>query len=124
MTGESGKRYLVVSFVAATAVMILAIVPAVEYSRTYHRQAAYHFDSASYRWQAVDAFRELQSRGLGASVGRILRRKDALDQLLRLLVMPRSLTLRYGHLFIALPFLWLFLFLLSGYVLNRTGSPS
>jgi hypothetical protein len=123
MTGESGRRYLVVSFVAATAVMILAAVPAVEYSRTYHQLAAYHFDSASYRWQAVDAFRELQSRGLGASVGRILRRKDALDQLLRLLVMPRSLTLRYGHLFVALPFLWLFLFLLSGYVLNRTGSP-
>lgn len=123
MTRVLGRRNLFASFVIATAVTILAAIPAAEYSRTYHKQAAYHFDSASYRWQAVDLFRELQARGLAVSFRRAFHRKDALDQSLRLLIVPWSLTLRYGHLFVALPFLWLFLFLLSGYVLEPSGSP-
>jgi hypothetical protein len=106
----------------ATAVTALAAGSAVEYSRIYHRYAAYHFDSVGYRWGAVETYRNLELRGLRVALAGALTLKDPLDICLRVLIASPSLTQRYGHLVTALPFLWLFLFLLAGFAFARTGS--
>src|SRR5260221_3390602 len=111
------------STLVAGVVVALAVVPAVEYSRCYHQQAAYHWDAAGYRWGAVETYRALRARGVVPVVGGLLRgAKDSLDVSLRVITVPKSLTHRYGHLVTAVPILWLFLFLLASYVLGRTGS--
>jgi hypothetical protein len=119
---ENRTRHALTCALFATAVTALAAGPALEYSRIYYEHAAYHFDSSAYRWGAVATYRSLQSHGLGAALAGALHGKDSLDVVLRLLVAPSSLTQLYGHLVVALPFLWLFLFLLAGLVLDRTGS--
>jgi hypothetical protein len=70
----------------------------------------------------VETYRNLELGGLSVALAGALTLKDPLDICLRVLTASPSLTQRYGHLVTALPFLGLFLFLLTGFVLARTGS--
>lgn len=89
---------------------------------SYHSQAPYHYDSAQYRFNSVEVHKVWQSSGRFAAARVTLRTKDGLDDLVRLLVWPDSLTSFQGHLVVQAPLMALFFFLLFWYCRNRGAS--
>ena len=106
----------------ALGVAALAGVAGVRLGREFYRGAPYHYDSAAYLWGNLTLDRQArESPVLEVAAGR-LRGKDALSPVLRLLVVPASLRQRFGHLWVALPCLALYVYLLVRYVASRGGS--
>lgn len=95
---------------------------AVKVSRDYYAIAPYHYDSASYRMQAVRLHETLKSKGMAHALRQSLQAKDSVDMTLRLILAPRFLLHPYGHLVVLLPFMSVFILLAGWYVFTRTNS--
>lgn len=91
-------------------------------ARLYLARTTYYYDSAQYRLVAARVHRTLELRGRASALVEAARLKDGLDVVLRVLFCPQLLLSRFGHLAVALPFLFLFLSLVTIYVLRRTRS--
>ena len=117
-----GARHWTRLLVASALLTALAGGVSVSISRDYYRIAAFHHDSGAYRAEAlrIDALR--RKEGLARALYTTLRMKDGLDLTVRLLAAPASLRGLWGHLWVLLPLLGLFLFLTGTYAFQRTRS--
>jgi hypothetical protein len=113
---------LFVSIVLTALAVAIAGWIAVDISQDYYEVAPFHFDSVSYRFNAVRASEVLQSEGGLAACVHAFNIKDGLDLTLRILLAPGSLVTTYGHLSVLLPFMFLFLWLLFLFVHRATRS--
>jgi hypothetical protein len=95
---------------------------AVKLSRQYYAVAPYHYDSATYRMQAVRFHESLEAHGIASALVQSLQTKDSLDISLRLVLTPQFLLHPYGHMVVLLPFMSVFIFLVIWYVFTRTNS--
>lgn len=91
-------------------------------SVAYFKVGAFHNDSASYLLQALAAYDVFSSREFMSALYYSLHVKDGLDVLLRMMFIPSSFNMLYGHMFVAIPFMALFISLLLHYVYTRTES--
>jgi hypothetical protein len=113
---------LVVSAMLAVAISMLAGWASVGLSEAYYAVAPFHYDSASYRLEAIRLYDLLNSTGLASAVKASFLAKDGLDLTMRLLFAPNSLVQAHGHLAVLLPFMAGFVFLQIHYTFKHTQS--
>jgi hypothetical protein len=115
-------KILLANIGLSLSLSLLAGLIAINLSRDYHAGATYHYDSAAYRLHAIETHDTLLSGGKVSAVAKALREKDGLDIVIRLLLAPNALLQPYGHMVVLIPFMAIFVFLLSWYVFDRSGS--
>lgn len=109
------------NLILAAVLALIAGVASIYLADAYYAVAPFHYDSAYYLYRSLQIHDIVLSQGrLAALLQVIANDKDFLDILLRILFLPPSLAMLYGHMVIALPLMGLFLFLTLHYTFKRT----
>jgi hypothetical protein len=112
------SRCAAIAILVTTALVAIAVA----ISTAYHAKAAYHLDSASYRFQAAKLYEHYELAGRWTTAWDAFHQQSSFDTIVRLCVWPESLCHCYGQLWVQAPLMALFFFLTAWYVYRQTGS--
>jgi hypothetical protein len=98
----------------------LAGLIAMHITRDYFAIEPFHCDSSSYLYNAIQSYDLIHMHGRFFAFIQAIQEKDFLDLVLRILIAPSFLQKMFGHMFVLLPFMGLYISLLIYYVYQRT----
>src|SRR5690348_15423653 len=98
-------KNLILSFI----VMTIAALIAMHITRNYFAIEPFHCDSSSYLYNAIQSYDLINTQGRFFAFSQAIQNKDFLDLILRILIAPNFLQKMFGHMFVLLPFMGLYI---------------
>lgn len=122
--GIHKSRFNLFGIMIFLAVFFAALAGFISIHETSHyfSSAPFHYDSAGYLYLALQTYDLVRVKGVVAAFFQVIKEKDSLDLILRILFAPQSLKIVFGHMTVLLPFMGLFIFLVIHYIFKKTQS--
>lgn len=108
-------------FLSTVVFTSLAGYVSIQLATSFYKLYPFHYDSASYMYQCLYFLNYLDTMPFFHVLYLAFTSKDALDLILRLVFFKNSLGQMFGQMYVLLPFMATFVFLLMYYVYQKTN---